>query len=375
VLDSLLQEISHTMAGGGMYRIENTASDHAGVLKYTMLAWGEKQPDIFLVSKEGVKVYTQRILLSFYSSMIREVLEESKDDLAGVSVPASSCSLTMMLKVLVSGSVIGNNKEDLLQIGHAAEALGIVLNDRQIGYRRKNGSQVAGKGMLGGKMSQSKSSDSVPGIKTEQTEDVENKADLRKNRNTSEVKTENPSKYACPTCGKVFGKTDKLRRHMNVHKNEKEKPFKCDVCEKTFSSSSGLKTHKLLHSGELLKCEFCEYTNVQKGNLKTHRMKVHREELDNMYGRGVESDADLNIESAKNSDVDQADTEVNTEGAENVIMEQEVTDNIDVEQGNLNCVDIGQVDTDVHKDGEDTVDLEEVKDLETGSVGEGEKLK
>ena len=48
------------MAGGGMYRIENTASDHAGVLKYTMLAWGEKQPDIFLVSKEGVKVYTQR---------------------------------------------------------------------------------------------------------------------------------------------------------------------------------------------------------------------------------------------------------------------------------------------------------------------------
>ena len=46
---------------GGMYRIENTASDHAGVLKYTMLSWGEKQPDIFLVSKEGVKVYTQRL--------------------------------------------------------------------------------------------------------------------------------------------------------------------------------------------------------------------------------------------------------------------------------------------------------------------------
>merc|ERR1712179_467254 len=218
----------------------------------------------------------------------------------------------------------------------------------------------------GGKMSQLKSSDSVPGIKTEQTEDVENKADLRKNRNISEVKTENPSKY-------VFGKTDKLRRHMNVHKNEKEKPFKCDVCEKTFSSSSGLKTHKLFHSGELLKCEFCEYTNVQKGNLKTHRMKVHREELDNING-GVENDADLNIERAKNSDVDQADTEVNTEGAENVIMEQEVIDNIDVEQGNLNCVSMGQVDTDVHKDGEGAVDLEEVKDLESGSVGEGEKL-
>ena len=45
--------------------------------------------------------YIFRVLLSFYSSMIREVLEESKDDLAGVSVPASSCNLTMMLKVRV----------------------------------------------------------------------------------------------------------------------------------------------------------------------------------------------------------------------------------------------------------------------------------
>jgi len=358
-----------------MYHIENTASDHAGVLKHTMLAWGEKQPDIFLVSKEGVKVYTQRILLSFYSSMIREVLEESKDDLSGVSVPASSCSLTMMLKVLVSGSVIGNNKEDLLQIGHAAEALGIVLNDRQIGYRRRNNTQVEGKRISGGTISHLKPSDSLHVVKTEQAEDGEIKAGLCKNRNESDLKKENPSKYACPTCGKVFGKTDKLRRHMNVHKNEKEKPFKCDICEKTFSSSSGLKTHKLLHSGELLKCEFCEYSNVQKGNLKTHRMKVHMEELDNINGRGVESDTDLNIETVENLDVEQVDTEVkvNIGAAENVNMEQEVTDHLDKEPGILTDVIKGKVNTDVHKNGADTVDLEEVKDLESGGVGEGEK--
>jgi len=358
-----------------MYRIENTASEHAGVLKHTMLAWGEKQPDIFLVSKEGVKVYTQRILLSFYSSMIREVLEESKDDLAGVSVPASSCSLTMMLKVLVSGSVIGNNKEDLLQIGHAAEALGIVLNDRQIGYRRKNNTQVEGKGISGGKISQINSSDSVPVVKTEQTEDVENKTGLSKNLNKSDIKKENPSKFACPTCGKVFGKTDKLRRHMNVHKSEKEKPFKCDICEKTFSSSTGLKTHKLLHSGELHKCEFCEYSNVQKGNLKTHRMKVHKEELDNIHGRGVEGDTDLNIKIDENLDAEQVDTgvKVNTDAADNVNMDQEVPDHKDEGPGNLNNVDMGQVDTDLHKDGANTVALEEVKDLESGCVGEEEK--
>ena len=46
----------------GMYRIENTSSEHASVLKYTVMAWGERQPDIYLVSKEGVKVYTQRLV-------------------------------------------------------------------------------------------------------------------------------------------------------------------------------------------------------------------------------------------------------------------------------------------------------------------------
>ena len=45
----------------GMYLIENTSSEHVSLLEYTVMAWwGERQPDIYLVSKEGVKVYTQR---------------------------------------------------------------------------------------------------------------------------------------------------------------------------------------------------------------------------------------------------------------------------------------------------------------------------
>ena len=42
---------------------------------------------------------TCRILLSFYSKIISEILDGNRDDLAGVSVPASSSSLTLMLKV------------------------------------------------------------------------------------------------------------------------------------------------------------------------------------------------------------------------------------------------------------------------------------
>ena len=46
----------------GMYLIENTSSEHVSLLEYTVMAWGERQPDIYLVSKEGVKVYTQRLV-------------------------------------------------------------------------------------------------------------------------------------------------------------------------------------------------------------------------------------------------------------------------------------------------------------------------
>ena len=45
-------------------------------------------------------IYLTRILLSFYSKTLGEVLDDIREDLAGVSVPVTSSSLTMMLKVV-----------------------------------------------------------------------------------------------------------------------------------------------------------------------------------------------------------------------------------------------------------------------------------
>jgi len=291
----------------GLYRIENTASDHASILKSTVLAWGERQPDVYLVSKEGVKVYTQRIILCFYSKMVGMLIESNKDDLVGISVPASSTSLTMMLKVLVSGSVIGNNKENLLEVGHAAEALGIMLNDRQIGYRKKTQGGQQGQQtevvketveISGRKVSYRKSTDvaPVPEVKTEPSEENEeinattanakvnqkenSKSKKKKEKRSSFLSADEVNDKSCVTCGKIFPTRGRLELHMNVHKEDKEKPYKCDVCEKRFSASASLKNHKLLHTGEVHKCEYCEYTAVQKGNLKTHRLKLHKDLLE-----------------------------------------------------------------------------------------------
>jgi len=330
----------------GLYRIENTASDHASILKSTVLAWGERQPDVYLVSKEGVKVYTQRIILCFYSKMVGMLVESNKDDLVGISVPASSTSLTMMLKVLVSGSVIGNNKENLLEVGHAAEALGIILNDRQIGYRRKTqGGQTSQQigdvketvQISGRKVSYRKSTDAatVPEVKTEPSEETEelnvsstnlkvdkkenSKSKKKKEKRSSFLSADEVDDKSCVTCGKIFPTRGRLELHMNVHKEDKEKPFKCDVCEKGFSASASLKNHKLLHTGEVHKCEYCEYTAVQKGNLKTHRLKLHKDLLEQNEGEGnvaQDSTADecVKVLTKKEIDDDNADSVIENEG-------------------------------------------------------------
>jgi len=303
----------------GMYRIENTSSEHASVLKSTIVAWGEKQPDVYLVSKDGEKIYTQTILLGFYSKPLGELFELNRDDIVGVNVPVSCASLTMLLKVLVSGSVLSNSKDELLEIGQAAEILGIELNNRQIGYRKKNVPQNSNKSIFketvsinGRKVSYRKTSvSSTPSSKIKQeptgeglnTKDIFSKQMVNSPLKKEELDmnaSENLESNSCKYCQKEFTSKSKLKTHMSTHKDEKEKPFKCTDCDKDFVSSTGLKTHKLLHTKEkMFKCEFCDYANVQKGNLKTHRLNRHRELIENQ--ESLDKNEDMNMQNVPDS--------------------------------------------------------------------------
>ena len=42
------------------YKLEHIMSDHIGVLVGTMQKWGNSQPDVYMISEEGHKIYTQR---------------------------------------------------------------------------------------------------------------------------------------------------------------------------------------------------------------------------------------------------------------------------------------------------------------------------
>ena len=230
-----------------------------------------------------------RILLSFYSKTLGEILDGNRDDLAGVSVPVSSSSLTMMLKVctvhadrwtpdltismqvLVSGSVIATNKDDLLEVGQAAEALGIVLNDRQIGYKKTIKTPMAGKGVVeetvqifGKKGSYRKSRKSLDHVKEESVE----------TRNLEIVKMEHEridrnKKVSCPDCKKYISNHN-FTRHVRDHDKTP-----CPVCGKSLSDSN-LFTHiRYVHKKIKVNCDICG-KKLDRDYLKAHKKTVHK---------------------------------------------------------------------------------------------------
>jgi len=249
----------------GMLHIESRIEDYSAMLRFTVKEWGEKEPDMFLVSSDGFKVYTQRILLCFYSKFVSDILSLSAGSgtMAGISVSASSQSLIMLIKVLATGSVLSNSREDLLEVGQAAEALGIVMNERQIGVRKNKAGEQDVNQMNVGVCSRGKMVKDFD----YRGEDFVDCSDIL------EIKLSECDDHLAKYKRKYIGQR---RNRRGGSKTKRMKSLSCDECGKRFSSKTGFKNHMLLHTGDICyKCEFCPYTNVQKGNVKAHKLKHH----------------------------------------------------------------------------------------------------
>merc|ERR1712002_821933 len=99
---------------------------------------------MYIISEEGHKIYTHKLLVSFYSVTLSSILDSgSSIDMPGVSILASSNSIVNLLKVLATGIAISNSKADLLAVSTAAEAISIDMENWQIGVKNRGGRQVA----------------------------------------------------------------------------------------------------------------------------------------------------------------------------------------------------------------------------------------
>eukprot|EP00092_Neocalanus_flemingeri_P053264 GFUD01062542.1.p1 GENE.GFUD01062542.1~~GFUD01062542.1.p1 ORF type:complete len:378 (+),score=112.50 GFUD01062542.1:48-1181(+) len=252
------------------YKLEHSNEEQRSLLSSTVQKWSNSQPDMYMISIEGHKIYTQRILLGLYSSLMDGLLSISGlGDLPGICVPASSGCLVNLLKILTSGVAIANNKAHLLEATKAAEVIGIKLDNCQIGMKKKKpdaAKPVVAKTAVKvncpatptdrkrkAQTLPTKAKVKVP-VK-EEIEDQEEFNDLLLNGadvilkecdgNQDGVIEENLAslkKHKCSQCDKDFKSKQALKRHFLIH-TDNPMPFGCDYCEKKFDRKYRLDKH------------------------------------------------------------------------------------------------------------------------------------
>jgi len=109
---------------------------HNQLVRQVVASWGDMETDMVLLSRDGEKVVTQRLLLSFFSPQVRAICADiPTGESLTMSVPASKTSLDTLLAVLSTGTVITSSRDDLLAVTETAACLGIELKDIQIGVK------------------------------------------------------------------------------------------------------------------------------------------------------------------------------------------------------------------------------------------------
>eukprot|EP00092_Neocalanus_flemingeri_P032900 GFUD01035782.1.p1 GENE.GFUD01035782.1~~GFUD01035782.1.p1 ORF type:complete len:427 (-),score=96.28 GFUD01035782.1:70-1350(-) len=277
------------------YKLEHEMTDHLGVLVGTVQKWGNDQPDVYIISEEGHKIYTQKLLVSFYSSTLSNILGSSSDnDIPGVSIPAQSNSIVNLLKVLATGIAISKKKGDLLDVSKTAEAMGIEMENWQIGVKNSGAKVVHAETSLKGSKTKKPKERKAVSMKEESVDES----------SSSQDKTE--KKHSCADCGKQFGRKYHLNRHA------------------------------LTHSGINYPCDACGSSFKRKDVLRQHISKVHD---DNLVEEGMQ-------ELPAIVKVEQNDAESNEGGS---VPDDGNDPPVDTEHGNVdeNCVNVDQIDSEL----------------------------
>jgi len=232
------------------YKLELSSGEQQTLLSSTVQKWSNCQPDMYIISMEGHKIYTQRILLGLHSNLIDSLLTSTAGggaDLPGISVPASSGSLVNLVKILSTGVAIATNKSHLLETTKAAEAIGIKLENCQIGIKKKKPEVVK-------QPSPNNRKRKFPGVEATEKK-MKLKDEVKKEFNDQEDGNPTPDimgmssnsgpqkKHHCDQCDKTFSSKQALQRHVLLH-SENPTPFGCDKCEKKYDRKYRLEKHK-----------------------------------------------------------------------------------------------------------------------------------
>ena len=110
------------------YEVEVSKPDHKEVLRETLTEWSKLDHDVHLISAEGLKVSTSKVLLGLYSEDLRSILNQPllSSSTAVISTPASASTISSLLELLATGRA---SSRALRETTDLARDLGININN------------------------------------------------------------------------------------------------------------------------------------------------------------------------------------------------------------------------------------------------------
>jgi len=124
------------------YKVEVTEDEHFPVLLETIADWSTQEHDVHLVTEEGLRVFSHKKLLSLYSNVIKEILNDPviafSPQIPTISVPVSANDVLLLFKVLEAGLAKTNHKDDLVHIRNTASVLGIEIKNLYLNENKKS---------------------------------------------------------------------------------------------------------------------------------------------------------------------------------------------------------------------------------------------
>ena len=306
------------------YKVEITEEEHSATLSGTLSEWSRQDHDVHLISTEGHRIFSHRVLLSLYSSQLQRILNDPvllfSPQPASISVPASASSISTLLKMLTSGKVETGGRGVGDDVAEAAAILGIKMSNIQMTNRNSSSIEVGGAVNMKKKKSKNSIDFLTPDVELEEFDSVSEGDDKvggensllicticdKVSKNISNFNSHRLKKHGIRQRGVRKDKGTKKLPLMDYKHDIKEEPnatvnesidekeeseddeskrITCGECGKAFRDQGTLRRHELIHLPEDQKphkCDFCSKRFCQavqkRSHMNMHQMEGERED-------------------------------------------------------------------------------------------------